>query len=301
VWDHIYNPSTGQIYNTIHMDGSLNTDKQAYNQGTWLDYANLLWSVTLDKNIYRDAKKAIDFARDQITVNGIFSNGNEGLNTWADEVARGAGHFVRDNGLWDEYWGWLVQNADAIVANRDPTYGLTWNAWDKKTSTATKPIANKFVSAMAWMQYAPAAKPGVVGGIHTITNQKTGLLVDNSGRFADDTKMMQWGKGGDDNLNQHWLFTQNSADGSWNIVSLQSWKALDCPRSGKDNGLQMVQWRPTRDGNQRWFVDRLDDGSYRIWNKDSSASLDGASNSTNGAPLMQWEWNGGAQQRWILG
>ncbi|MEK8110307.1 glycoside hydrolase family 76 protein [Micromonospora sp. M12] len=155
VWSHLYNPSTGAVYARIEMDGTLNKDTAAYNQGTFADYANLLWEITGNVNIYNDAKRAIDYARNNLTWNGVFANGAPWLNTWADEMARGAGHFVRDNRQWDGYYSWMVQNADAIQANRRTDLGITWNVWDKKTPNDNTLSANQFVSAMAWLQFTP--------------------------------------------------------------------------------------------------------------------------------------------------
>ena len=63
----------------------------------------------------------------------------------------------------------------------------------------------------------------------------------------------------------------------------------------------MVQWTGSRDGNQRWGMERLeDDGSYKIWNRASGKVLDGGSGGENGAVVVQGVWNGSAQQRWML-
>ncbi|MET8090483.1 RICIN domain-containing protein [Micromonospora sp. NPDC005220] len=297
VWSHLYNPSTGAVYARIEMDGTLNKDTAAYNQGTFADYANLLWEITGNVNIYNDAKRAIDYARNNLMVNGVFSNGAGYLNTWADEVARGAGHFVRDNRQWDEYYSWMVRNADAIQANRRTDLGITGNAWDRPTPTDNTMTANKFVSAMAWMQFTPASRPNNIGGIHVITNQKTGLAIDSAGTFGNGKSVLQWGS--NSGQNQKWLFTQNS-DTSWNIVNLSTWQAMDSPGGSAADNLAMVQWQPSRDSNQRWWVDQQPDGTYKIWNQASGKALDGASSVTNGAPLIQYGWNGEPQQRWVL-
>ncbi|KAL9489840.1 hypothetical protein ACSS6W_002117 [Trichoderma asperelloides] len=174
------------------------------------------------------------------------ANPSPGLNTWADEVVRGAGRFVQNYQLWDKYYPWFVQNADAIMKNRRLDIGLTANAWDQPTVGAT---------------------------------------------------VKQWGYNG--NQNQRWQFSQNS-DGTWNILSMTSFKALDCPNGETDDNLAMIQWSRNRDPNQRWVMEKQTDGSYLIQNAASGKYLDGASNSTNGASLIQWSKNGQSQQRWVL-
>ena len=83
-------------------------------------------------------------------------------------------------------------------------------------------------------------------------------------------------------------------------MNLATWQALDNPGGSTTNDEGMIQWQRSRDNNQRWWIDAQSDGSYKIWNQASSKALDGASNSTNGAALVQWDWNGASQQRWIL-
>lgn len=297
VWGHLYNAGTGQVYAGVDRSGRVNTGTAAYNQGTFADFANLIYEITGDGNVYNDAKRAIDYARTNLTVNGVFSNSAGYLNTWADEMARGAGHFVRDNRQWDGYYSWMVQNADAIKANRRTDLGITWNAWDRRTPTDNTLTANKFVSAMAWQQFTPATRPNDIGGIHVITNQQTGLAVDSAGTYGNGKSVVQWGS--NSGQNQRWLFTQNS-DTSWNIVNLSTWQALDCPGGANQDNLPLVQWQPSRDTNQRWWVDRQPDGTYKIWNQASGKALDGASATTNGAQLIQYGWNGEPQQRWTL-
>lgn len=295
VRNNIYNSATGQINNGIYENGDLNTAKAAYSQGTFLDFANLVYLITGDGDVYDDAKRAIDFGRNSLTENGIFSNGGGG--TWADEMARGVGHFVRDNKLWDTYYTWMVQNADSILANRRTDLGITWNAWDQLTSNDNTIKINPFVSAVAWLQLTPATKPDARGGFHIIVNNQTGLAVDSGGVFGNGKNVIQWSQS--DDLNQRWLFTPNS-DLSWNIINLSTWQSLDCPSGNPEANLAMIQWQPTRDSNQRWWVDVQSDGTYKIWNQASGMALDGASSTTNGASLIQYGWNGGPQQRWIL-
>ena len=296
VWNHLYDASTGQIKTCIYENGTVDTSSAAYNQGTWLDFANLLYKITGNGNIYNDAQKSINYGRNSLTVNGIFSNSAGYLNTWADEMARGVGNFVRDNRLWDTYYSWMVQNANSILAHRRSDLGITWNAWDQATPIDNTLNANQFVSAVAWLQYTPATQPDSRGGIHYITNQETGLAIDSVGIYGNGQSVEQWAL--NNGLNQRWQFTQNS-DTSWNIISLSTWEALDCG-GGSTDGQTMIQWQPNRNVNQRWWVDEQSDGSYKIWNQGNSMSLDGASSTNDGAPLIQWDWNGGSQQRWIL-
>ncbi|MES2476833.1 MAG: RICIN domain-containing protein [Verrucomicrobiota bacterium] len=297
VWHRIYNATTGQVYTGVFPDGTVNTGAAVYNQGTFVDFANLMYQITGNINYYNDAKRSIDYVRYNMTTNGIITNTAGWLNTWADEFARGLGHFARDNRQWATYHSWMVQNADAIWNNRRRDLNLTDNGWNRLTPNDPAMTANKAVSAVAWLQFTPASMPNNIGGIHTIVSRQNSIAIDNGGTTANGAGVIQWAQ--NNSQNQRWLFTQNQ-DTSWNIVNLTSWKALDAPGGSTANGLQMVQWTPLRNTNQRWWVDQQSDGSYRIWNQGTSKSLDNSSNATNGYKLIQWDWNGGNQQRWNL-
>ena len=299
-WVHsrLYNANTGQINTGIDKQNKLQTGAAAYNRGTFLDYAAILFECTGTSSYKADAQKALDFARsDKLTKSGIYSNDGTQLNTWADEVARGAGRFIHDHQLWDTYHPWFIQNAEAIMKNRRSDRGITDNAWSRPTPKDDTAKANVFASAVAWLQYTPATNPGKIGGIHYIVNKKTGQYIDNENTYGDGKRVVQWSYSGWQT--QRWQFSQNS-DGTWNIISLASFKALDNPNGSKDDGKVMVQWSRNRNSNQRWLVEPQSDGSYAIKNQASGKYLDGASSTANGGELKQWGWNGQDQQRWIL-
>lgn len=297
VWNHLYEPSTGQINTCVYENGTIDGSTAVYSQGTWLDFANLLFEITGDVDYYNDATDILNFGMKSLTVNGIFSNNASYLNTWADEMARGVGHFVRDSHLWGTYYSWMVENANSILENKVSNIGLTWNAWDQATPDDTALTANNFVSALAWLQYTPGVQPNAIGGIRVITNQETGLAIDSAGKFGNGNSVVQWGY--NNGQNQRWQLTQNS-DTSWNIINLSTWQALDCPAGRNAQNLTIDQWQPTRNSNQRWWIDQQSNGNYKIWNQESKLALDGSSSTVNGYPLIQWGWNGGPQQLWSI-
>lgn len=298
----LYDATTGQVYTGIDRSNVLDKGTAVYNQGAFVEYANLLYQITGNALYYNDAKRAIDYVKNNMTTGGVISNKANYLNTWADEFARGLGHFVRDNRQWDAYYPWMAQNATAIWNNRRPDRNITWNGWAEPTPTPTPAgdtlATSKFASAVAWLQYTPATKPNNIAGSHTVVSKLSGVAVDNAGLTDNSTGIVQWGVS--NSQNQKWNFTQNE-DGSWNIISQSSWKALDVPNSNVANGVQPVQWPANRNANQRWRVEAQADGSYRIWSQlAGGGSLDNGSTTTNGAKLLLWGWSGGDQQRWQL-
>ena len=296
-WNHIYDQNTGAMNFGIYPDGTVDTGLNAYNQGTWLDYAGLVYEITGDNNVKNDAQKVLDFAKNSLTTNGIFSNNDPTLNTWADDMARGVARFLSDNRLWANYYSWMVDNANGILANRRADLGVTWDAWNQPSPEDNTRTPSNYVSAVAWLWWTPVSEPDQRVGIHTIVNQKTGLAIDCAGNYGDGEDVVQYGLNG--GINQRWQFTQNT-DTSWNVISLSTWESLDCPQGSTADNLTMIQWQPSRNDNQRWWLDIQSDGSYKFWNKQSGKALDGASSTSDGSPLIQWDWNGGPQQRWYL-
>ncbi len=301
-WNHLFNPNTGQVYTGVDQSGIVDKGTAVYNQGTFVDYANYLYQITGQTTYYNDAKKAIDFTKNNLTTGGVFNNNAGYLNTWADTFARGLGHFVRDNRQWDTYYPWMVQNANAIMSSRRTDHNITWNAWAQQTPIDNTLTTSKFVSAVAWLQFTPATPPNAIAGVHTIVSQQNGVAIDSGGLYTHPNGtpagVSLWGPS-PNNLSQKWNFTQN-ADASWNIISESSWQALDDPAGSTTNGTQMIQWPLSRASNQRWRVTQQPNGSYKILNQSSGLALDNSSSAVNGHPLVQLGWNGKPQQLWLL-
>jgi hypothetical protein len=293
---NIFNPSTGQVYTGITPAGVVDKGTALYNQGTFVDLAQLLHQITGQSQYYDDAVAAIAFAQAQLTANGICSNGATYLNTWAPEFARGLGHFVKANNLWSTYYPWMLANANAAWASRRTDVNVAWNEWTAPTPATTDVLANWDAGMVAMLQFTPASTNPIYG-THLIVNEASGLAVDNAGSSSAGSGIVQWGVNA--GPQQKWAFTQ-TADGSWTIVSAYSEQSLDDPAFSVANGTQLDQWGTNGGANQRWWVDQQADGTYEIRNVSSLAALDGSGATTNGAALVQSSWNGAAQQRWIL-
>ncbi len=262
---HLYNSTTGQVNTGVDRDGTVDHGTAVYNQGTFVDYANYLYQITGKRSYYTDAKQAIDFTRSKLTTGGILSNSAGYLNTWADTLARGLGNFVRDNQQWSAYYPWMRQNADAAWGCRRPDLNIAWNGWTQPTPLDDTLITSKFASAVAWLQYTPPALPrpvaGVyVAGVHALVSKENGTALDSVP--AGVAPRSRNGA-----LGQKWSFSQN-ADGSWNIISHATWRALDDPSAG-----QVVQSLPSRASSQRWWIAQQPDGTCKIRNQASGLLL----------------------------
>lgn len=178
---NIFNPTTGQVYTGILTNGVVNTGTAVYNQGTFIDLANLLYQITGNAVYYNDALKAVEFTKNNLTVNGIFSNNASWINTWAAEFARGLGHFVKDNNLWGAYYPFMLANANAAWGCRRTDYNISWNVWTQQTPTTNDMIANWAVNGVVMLQFTPPTQPGLIN----CTNKATGTIIGTSGSWGN--------------------------------------------------------------------------------------------------------------------
>jgi hypothetical protein len=301
VWHNLYNPSTGEVYAGIYTNGVVDTGTAVYNQGTFIDFANLLYECGAGGTYLNDAKMAIQFTENNLTSGGILSNNAGYLNTWADEFARGIGHVCGYTpSLWSTYYPFMSNNANSAWNNRRTDYNITWNAWNQATPVVNNTIPTTCVSAVAMLEFTPASQPPASpAGTHAVINKYSRLALDDPGfSTGNGTNIDQWGYNG--GSNQKWTFTQNS-DGSYTIINQNSGKALEDPGFGTANGTKVDQWTSNSGTNQHWTVTPNQDGTYTIINKTSGLALEDPGFSTaNGTQMDQWANNNGPNQCWIL-
>lgn len=176
---NIFNTNSGLVYEEIDTNGALNVSPALYNQGTFVDLANYLYEITGQTFYSNDARLAVEYTRNNLTVNAIFSNGAAYLDTWADEFARAMGHFVRYNNLWSTYYPWMEANANAAWGCRRPDLNVSWNAWTQQTPMTNNLLTEWCVSAVAMLQATPTNEPGLVN----CTNKLTGTIIGTAGSY----------------------------------------------------------------------------------------------------------------------
>jgi hypothetical protein len=162
---HIFNPLNGQVYAGIDRAEVVNKGTAVYNQGSFIDFAAHLYKITGDELILRDAQLAANYVINNMTTNGIISNSAGYLNTWADEYARGLGHLCMWNPqLWNTYYTFMKQNADAAWKNRRTDLHLSWNGWAAPTPLDPSSWPTKYVSTVAMLQFTPIVQslPGTI-------------------------------------------------------------------------------------------------------------------------------------------
>ena len=125
----LFNTSTGQVNEGWKSNG-LEASDNVYNSGTFVTMANLLHNITGIASYYNDAVLAANHV-----TNGtaILSNGGRNSNCWAQDFVRGLSYLCRDNGLWNTYYPWLENNANASWNVRRTDLNVTWNSWTTQT------------------------------------------------------------------------------------------------------------------------------------------------------------------------
>lgn len=85
------------------------------------------------------------------------------------------------------------------------------------------------------------------------------------------------------------------------IKSKNSGKALDLYWGSKENGANILQYTYYGYDNQKWYLQKLDNGYYIIRNYTSGKVLDVEGGSTSsGGNVLQWDYHDGLNQQWSI-
>ncbi|MBR7828867.1 RICIN domain-containing protein [Actinospica sp. MGRD01-02] len=132
-------------------------------------------------------------------------------------------------------------------------------------------------------------------GIYTLTNQMSGLNLDNDSATADGSDVVQWTANGDSS--QQWAAIPLSG-GNYTLTNQMSGKNLDSD-SSTTNGHAVVQWTANGDTAQQWKAAAAGDGYFTLTNHLSGKNLDNDSVTTSGSTVVQWTIDGASSQNWL--
>lgn len=94
---------------------------------------------------------------------------------------------------------------------------------------------------------------------------------------------------------------QTVRNGTYNVLSRKSNKALTASSGGTSNGTPLVQWSLTGAQEQQWSFTHLGNGQYQILGTGSNKVMDVSGVSTsNGAVIHLWSWLSGNNQKWLI-
>jgi hypothetical protein len=140
----------------------------------------------------------------------------------------------------------------------------------------------------------PPSQP-IANGIHVITNQLSGLVLDDpAGSVTSGQQMIQWSSNGGDN--QKWKFTFDSTTNAYTIMNLQSGMYL------ADVSQKLVQRPLSAYPNQLWIASAAN-GGYVLKNRATGLVMDDPASSTaQGTGIITWSPNPGGtrNQTWIV-
>jgi len=149
----------------------------------------------------------------------------------------------------------------------------------------------------------PPPPPSVpIGSRHGAQSALSAQFVDVDGASrSGGASVIQWPYNGD--ANQLWTF-DDLGGGAFRIRSVSSGLVLDVNGGSTEPGASVIQWPWNGGLNQRWYPSFVGDpiSGVRLMVVVSMSSglvldVNGAS-MTPGAQLIQWPWNGGANQFW---
>lgn len=140
----------------------------------------------------------------------------------------------------------------------------------------------------------------IISGAHyKLTNQNSGLCLDNSGgSMSPGNPMIQWH---DNKLATQMWKTDYMGDGYFKLTNRFSNLCLDNLNGNSAIGNPIIQWTDNGMDPQRWNIDYTGDGYFKLNNKSSNLSLaveDGSL--VAGANIIQNEDVVAADRRWNI-
>lgn len=141
----------------------------------------------------------------------------------------------------------------------------------------------------------------------TFVNKASGKALDIAGGKAGNGKSVQQYKSNGTNA-QKWVMKQVNTDtgpvysGQYRVsTAVNTGFVLDVTGASKSNGANVQLYSSNSSNAQRWNMEYLGNGIYKITCANSGLALDVAGGSTaNGANVQQYAWNGSNAQKWKL-
>ena len=136
--------------------------------------------------------------------------------------------------------------------------------------------------------------------IYKLVNRKNNKVVDVEGHSKDDGhKLHQWSYSGGGN--QRWKIVPVDK-GFYQILGLESGKALNVPQGKTEDGVELTQANPVKTNpSQRWKFEKTDGNYFKITAEASGKALAAGGDLTrDGASIIQTTYTGAPEQQWKL-
>lgn len=191
--------------------------------------------------------------------------------------------FVSDQNVWfngipvREFM--LQTKADEIASDSDNDF-QNFGSWSSE-------------GAYADIDFDNSGAPALDGYRWKIVSTETGEVMEVFGGGTGNGAPIRTAtdNGG---LNQLWQITR-TRNGYYHLHNAYSGRTAEVANLSLTNGADVRQWGTADNAGQQWYVDEAGNGSFYIRNAHSNKYLDADLGSDN---IIQWEHNGGSQQKW---
>lgn len=297
----LYNSSTGAVYENILPDGRVSPDANVYNVGAFVSAANHLHRLTGNSMYYDDARRSVDYVRNNKTVGGIMTNGQR-QGTWQSEFARGLGEFVRDNNLWSTYYGWMKQNADAAWNARRTDRNLIWNSWTSTTPSDNITTAIECIGGVIMQQITPTSQPAGItnNSVYWLSPKvNEGSALDIAGTASGSLADI-WGWHGDNNQKFRLI---SLGYGYYRLVPQHNTAtSLDVTGERSENNTPIEIWTTANNSAQSFKMVYDYNGYYKLKPKCAPSSCVNVAggNPDNGTKCVLWPESNNDNERFLL-
>ncbi len=298
----LYDTSTGAVYENIQPNGTVSSSANVYNIGAFIGAANHLHRLTGNSMYYDDAKRSVDYVKNNKTVGGIMTNGQR-QGTWQSEFARALGEFVRDNNLWSTYYTWMKQNADAAWSIRRTDKNLMWNSWTSTTPSDNITTAVECVGGVIMQQITPTSQPAEVvnNTVYRLTPKIISTSAIDIAGTASGSLANIWNY--HNGTNQKFQL-QSLGYGYYRLVPQHNTAtSLDVKAGGTANDTEIESWTTQAGNSAQMFKMVYDyDGFYKLKPKCAPSSCVNvkAAGTADGTQLVLWQEANGDNERFSL-
>jgi hypothetical protein len=281
----------GQVNEGITASGDLQPSDNMYNNGSFLEAADVLFKATGNPEYIHDATLDISHV---ISDGPVLHSGAEAPgNQWAYWFVKALTDFCNDTSAWNKYLPWLLDNANSAWKVRD-SLDLTWNDWTSPTNDAGTDAIEMSSAADIWQLLKFPQECQI---INRYTGLAMGLTNDNK---ADGAEIDQWVSNPND-PDQHWILMPVS-DGHYAIISAVTGMAAafsTVPVTGRE--VLVDHWFSINDASEQYDLVLGSDGDNVIQNVGSGMVLnDYHGEATNGTKIVPLAADGRPNQTWKI-
>ena len=172
-------------------------------------------------------------------------------------------NYYLTDAVFENWYRWIAEWRSSCH------YNGRYEMW-QYTDAGTLDGINGYVDMNYWYRDLPGKKESIARGVYTIAvSLDTSKVLDvswNSTENGANIELFSYNGG----ANQHFNIVP-CGDGYYNIINVNSGKALDVDAWGSQN---VIQWDQTGGDNQKWSFEDAGNGMYYIRSKSAGKYLD---------------------------